>query len=101
VGDVREGGKSVRCIKGTVNSAGDKDHSSIDFDVYPNPAGNTFFVRQHGSRGATLLVLDLLGNTILRKPFTGETTVTLGQAGIYLIRVSDGQRASVRTMVIR
>jgi len=89
VGDGKEAGKSVRCIKGSVNTLQETDASSNNYQIYPNPTRNIFYVQQHHSQDCKLQVLDLFGHTILMKTFTQQTSVSLPKAGMYIIRISD------------
>jgi uncharacterized protein (TIGR02145 family) len=89
IGDGKDAGKSVRCIKGGVNSLDDAEQSSMNYFIYPNPAKGVFYIRQHETKACSLEVFDLMGKLILAKLFSQQTSVSLSIPGIYTIHLRD------------
>lgn len=88
VGDGKEAGKSVRCIKGGVNSLEDTDET-LNYIIYPNPSKNKFYVQQRANSECILQVFDFSGRMLQMKKFVHQTSVSITQPGIYNIRLQD------------
>lgn len=74
--------------------------SSILMSVYPNPTAETVYVEV--TEPAWLEVFSLNGRLVFRKETgAGIQAVTLDKRGIYIIKVSSGDRVSVKRVVRR
>ncbi|MDE6440960.1 MAG: Ig-like domain-containing protein, partial [Bacteroidales bacterium] len=98
----KDGGFTAVC-KVTVKAdttANEAVASSILTSVYPNPTAETVYVEV--AEPAWLEVFALNGRMVLRKEIgAGVQTVTLEKSGIYIIKVSSGDRVSVKRVVRR
>ncbi|MDE5605888.1 MAG: T9SS type A sorting domain-containing protein, partial [Bacteroidales bacterium] len=73
---------------------------SIITSVYPNPTAETVYVEV--AEPALLEVFALNGRMVFRKETgAGVQAVTLEKSGIYIIKVSSGDRVSVKRVVRR
>jgi hypothetical protein len=86
-----------------VNSINQPANTDVVFNVYPNPASNQFLVSYPNNDGAEMVVTDLDGQELLRKPFAGklETIDASGWAkGVYLVMLTNEQQTAVKKIVI-
>lgn len=104
---------------GTVNSAsiticgqeftlGTEDFENIDFTLYPNPNKGSFTVEfeSDSGLGTKIFVHDVLGRTVYSKTF--ENTAHFNQniqltntvSGIYFVTVIDGNRRTVKKIIV-
>ncbi|MBF4493614.1 T9SS type A sorting domain-containing protein [Flavobacterium sp. MR2016-29] len=104
---------------GTLNSAsisicgqtftlGTSDFENIDFSLYPNPNKGNFNIQfeSQGTKGVKVFVHDILGKNVYSNTF--ETTTQFNQniqlqnvsSGIYLVTVIDGDRRTVKKLVV-
>ncbi len=104
---------------GTINSAsinicnktttlGTADFENIPFVLYPNPNQGSFTIsfESESAKGVQIVVHDILGKRVYDKTF--ESTGTFNQniqlsnvaSGIYLVTVIDGERRTVKKVVV-
>ena len=95
-------------ICGQTYTLGTKDFETVDFALYPSPNRGNFniqFESQSGT-GVKVFVHDILGKSIYSNTF--EATTNFNQniqlsnvsAGMYLVTVVDGNRRTVKKMVV-
>lgn len=110
---------AVSGMFGTLNSAsisicgqtytlGTPDFENIDFVLYPNPNKGSFTIQfeSKSNDGVIVFVHDILGKKVYEKTF--EATADFNQniqlqdvsAGIYLVTVIDGNRRTVKKIVV-
>lgn len=86
----------------------DKVEAPIDFVLYPNPNKGSFtiqFLSESGS-GINVFVNDILGRTVYSNSFAGSAIFNQNiqlanvSSGIYLVSVIDGNRKTVKKIVI-
>lgn len=69
--------------------------------LYPNPARDHFLLSGIKGQG-TLEIYTLSGSQLLRTSFIGETKVDLNLAsGMYLVKITSGNKTTYRKLVIR
>ncbi|MCY7327010.1 MAG: T9SS type A sorting domain-containing protein [Saprospiraceae bacterium] len=73
--------------------------STFNFDIFPNPAGDTFFVRLPNARRHTVRLLDTQGKILWAKQ-TADSPVTIAMknlpAGTYRIGVDGGWKLGMK-----
>ncbi|MEG1024919.1 MAG: zinc-dependent metalloprotease family protein [Flavobacterium sp.] len=110
---------AVSGMFGTINSAsvnictqsftlGRDDFENIDFALYPNPNKGSFAIQfqSQSSSGCKVFVHDILGKKVYEHTF--ENTGVFNQniqlpniaAGIYLVTVIDGNRRTVKKIIV-
>ncbi len=80
-----------------------------NFSIYPNPNNGTFAIKLNSTSNSKINVqiYDISGKTILnnlyKNTFAFEKTIKLNsiQSGVYLIKVSDGERESIDKIIIK
>ncbi len=74
-------------------------------DVYPNPAGETLFVRTAGTGTVRAVIMDLSGRTVLSTDGELGSVLTLGvgrlPAGIYNLRLESGGKILGAAKVVK
>jgi hypothetical protein len=73
--------------------------SDSQLSIYPNPASGSFTVNFNGH----LQIIDLTGRVIYQQRLSNpQSTVNIQQfsAGIYFVKVSDGEREEVKKLII-
>ncbi|MTH17119.1 reprolysin-like metallopeptidase [Flavobacterium sp. LC2016-01] len=104
---------------GTLNSAsinicsqtytlGTPNFDNIDFSLYPNPNKGNFTIKfqSESATGVKVFVHDILGKTVYSKTF--ESTSNFDQniqlpnavSGVYLVTVIDGERRTVKKLIV-
>jgi subtilisin-like proprotein convertase family protein len=110
---------NVAGLFGTINSAsinicnktttlGTADFENVSFVLYPNPNQGSFTIsfESESQKGVQIVVHDILGKRVYDKTF--ESTGTFNQniqlpnaaSGIYLVTVIDGERRTVKKVVV-
>ena len=107
--DPNAGGLTIRLNGGTVLAARPEASQAASLQVYPNPVSRPsrqvqLRVSGLGTRTATVVVLNTLGQQLARQELTtGSTLLSLPQlaAGTYLVRLTtaDGQQTSQLLLV--
>lgn len=77
----------------------------LKVDIYPNPANTAVFIHLDGIKNnISLQILNTLGQEIVRKQYLQTQTITLPTStlstGIYIIKISDGDKESIQKLVI-
>ena len=80
-----------------------------DFDLYPNPNNGNFNVRFSNDKSPNIKVsvYDLLGKQVFSKVFDRELNfykniqLNNAQAGIYILKITDGDRETVKKIIIK
>ncbi|WP_406844724.1 reprolysin-like metallopeptidase [Flavobacterium soyae] len=109
---------AVSGMFGTINSAsvnictktftlGTDDFESIDFALYPNPNTGSFTIQfASESNNVQVFVHDILGKSVYKKTFevSGDFNQNIQlpnvSAGIYLVTVIDGNRRTVKKIIV-
>ncbi|WP_298508101.1 reprolysin-like metallopeptidase [uncultured Kordia sp.] len=80
-----------------------------NFAIWPNPTRGKFVVKftSTSSEDVTIDVFDIRGRAIFTKKynnsanFTEELNISSAQAGLYMVRVNDGERVSVKKLIVQ
>lgn len=109
---------AVSGMFGTINSAsvnictktftlGTDDFGSIDFALYPNPNTGSFTIQfASESNNVQVFVHDILGKSVYKKTFevSGDFNQNIQlpnvSAGIYLVTIIDGNRRTVKKIIV-
>lgn len=109
---------AVSGMFGTINSAsvnictqtftlGTDDFENIDFALYPNPNKGSFTIQfASESNAVKVFVHDILGKSVYAQTFeaSGDFSQTIQlpnvSAGIYLVTVVDGNRRTVKKIIV-
>lgn len=80
-----------------------QDGSSESLGVYPNPVSNgKVFVYSKNTLSKEIVIFDVLGKIVLQTTLnTKELNVSVLPAGIYIIKIKEGELVSTRKLVIR
>ncbi|MEN2401324.1 reprolysin-like metallopeptidase [Flavobacterium sp. MC2016-06] len=99
---------SVNICNKTYTLESPDDVENIDFTLYPNPNKGNFTIQftSESETGAKVLVHNILGKKVYDKTF--ESTADFNQtiqlsnvsAGIYLVTVIDGNRRTVKKIIV-
>jgi hypothetical protein len=84
------------------------NHPNETFSIYPNPAHSSFAISfneqwQHSSN-TNLQIFDLAGRCVYRQILANhQSSIAVNQlsAGVYFVRVSDGEREAVEKLIIQ
>lgn len=78
---------------------------ALSISVAPNPANSYFKVKTNNVVGATVQVVDVLGNVVLKETVMGSSKTISTENfrnGVYFVRVtSDNQRTIIRKVIVR
>jgi hypothetical protein len=76
-------------------------NTAINVNIYPNPANNRFTV--YGiTTEATITLFNSLGMQVFEQEIIGETTLEPNlSSGIYLVRISSGNKTTTKKIVIK
>ncbi|TDO98376.1 reprolysin-like metallopeptidase [Flavobacterium sp. 245] len=95
-------------ICGQTYTLGTPNFDTIDFSLYPNPNKGNFTIKfqSESATGVKVFVHDILGKTVYSKTF--ESTSNFDQniqlpnavSGVYLVTVIDGERRTVKKLII-
>lgn len=80
-----------------------------DFAIWPNPTRGKFVVKftSTSSEDVTIDIFDVRGRAIFTKQynnsanFTEELNIGSAQAGLYMVRVNDGERVSIKKLIVQ
>ncbi|MGB5394755.1 MAG: T9SS type A sorting domain-containing protein, partial [Lutimonas sp.] len=81
-----------------------------NFNIYPNPAENHFTVSFSSDQigDVNLMVYDMLGREIVQKRYTSQgirfredVLLPKIQKGIYFVKVSRGNQASTKKLILK
>jgi len=95
-------GLNIRCIKNS-NSNVEEMNSKKQFKIYPNPAYNSITIDFTGIRKSVLTIYNIIGEVVLQCDLNYETNrinVQTLPSGIYILKVSDPERAFQQKLVI-
>lgn len=88
-----------------INMVGMNDIQAASLKLYPNPTnGNVTVELPHMVSGATAVVLDLTGKTIVAKQFESATTtldLSAVSEGIYIIKVQNGNMLYTNKIIVK
>ncbi|KAF2335541.1 zinc-dependent metalloprotease [Flavobacterium daemonense] len=95
-------------ICGQTYTLGTPDFESIDFSIYPNPNKGNFTIKfqSESQTGVKVFVHDILGKMVYSKTFditsNFDQNIQLPNAvsGVYLVTVIDGNRRTVKKLII-
>jgi hypothetical protein len=84
------------------------ESETIQFEIYPNPAGKKFGVRssEFGVNGGTLEIYDLNGRKLLEKQIpkgseTVEVDVSSLESGVYFCRLISKNKSATQKLIIQ
>ncbi len=101
-----EGNMRIRMVTNVGQSAGIETlkNNKEQVNIYPNPATNSLQVSFAGtSEGSTLVMCDMLGNTVKQMPFnTQHCTISVAdlEAGVYFITLTSGASISTQKVIV-
>ncbi len=102
---VADGNSCVQTFTSVVqNTVGLEEQKNFDFSVYPNPSNERFTIQTvNAVDDVTIEVYDLLGKRIQLIPNAkAKTTISLKERdGVYLIKITSGQHAFVKRIVLK
>jgi uncharacterized protein (TIGR02145 family) len=99
--EVKEAGKSVRCLKGGVSGIQNSQNESIQFKIYPNPSESQLRVQYEYPREVTLQIYDAIGKKIIEKQFFESTDIEIAQKGIFFVKIIDGAYSKIEKLIIQ
>jgi hypothetical protein len=74
------------------------------FSVFPTPVrqGGDLYLNTPADRPSTVLITDIIGQTLIKRVVRGSTTVNTSslKAGMYLVRFLDGKEQIVRKVIV-
>lgn len=76
--------------------------ASYKASIYPNPvAGNLLNIKMADDRDVSFKIYDLTGRKVADGQFSGQTTINVNafSAGIYLLKMNDGQKDLVKRFI--
>jgi hypothetical protein len=83
----------------------DRDENSLQFDLFPNPAGELVTILlPEMVKQTSIEILDISGKTVRKLEYSiGKTTldVTDLSQGVYLVKVQSGDVNSVRKLIVK
>ncbi|WP_298419239.1 reprolysin-like metallopeptidase [uncultured Kordia sp.] len=86
------------------------DNTIEDFAIWPNPSNGRFTVNftTSSSEKITISVFDIRGRSIFEKKYDSTTTtfneelnMSSASTGMYMVRVNDGERVSIKKIIIQ
>lgn len=80
-----------------------------DFAIWPNPTRGKFTVNftSTSSNDVTIEIFDVRGRAIFSKKYSNsanfkqELNVSSAQAGLYMVRVNDGEKVSIKKLIVQ
>ena len=96
-------------ICGQIYTLSTPDFDTVDFSLYPNPNKGNFTIQfeSQSEIGVKVFVHDILGKTIYSKIFDATTNFDQNiqlpsntSAGLYLVTVIDGNRRTVKKIIV-
>lgn len=86
-------------------SASIEEVSPLSVSVAPNPANNFVKIKTNGAEGATVKMMDVLGNVVLKETVMGSSKTINTESfrnGVYFIRIeADNQRTINRKVIVK
>jgi subtilisin-like proprotein convertase family protein len=94
------------CLSPTI---GIEENTFEDFAIYPNPNNGSFHVllNSKSNSNINIQVYDIRGRTIFNNSyesaarFNQEITLNNAQSGMYLVKISDGERQTIQKIIIK
>jgi len=83
-----------------------EENSFEDFSLYPNPNNGSFNVMLNSNNDINIEVYDIRGRTIFNNTyestsrFNQEIQLNNAQAGMYLVKISDGEKQTIQKIVV-
>jgi len=85
-----------------------EENSFEDFSLYPNPNNGSFNVmlNSNSNNDINIEVYDIRGRTIFNNTyestsrFNQEIQLNNAQAGMYLVKISDGEKQTIQKIVV-
>jgi len=76
---------------------------ALTFNIYPNPAvGNTVHITSSNGEAVNVVIYSTLGQQVLTaKALTNELNVSNLNAGMYIVRISQGNATQTRKLIIK
>jgi len=93
----------IRLLMGNDWGAGVEENALEGVSVYPNPSQGIVNVSNNHNVSNTIVVYDMLGQVVLTKEATSDTTLDLSGngTGVYLVKVSNNNGSMVERVVIK
>ncbi|UCH13723.1 MAG: T9SS type A sorting domain-containing protein, partial [Bacteroidales bacterium] len=80
-----------------------KDEDIFNAVLFPNPAGNFFYVScESNDNSVELVILDMAGRIVLNKKINNNEIINIGtlNAGIYIINIKSKNRVYTKKLVV-
>jgi hypothetical protein len=78
----------------------ENSHPDGSFTLYPNPTTGTFKIQTPQLKNSQLEIFNMLGEKIYSDLLKEETIELNARAGIYFVRVSDGEKVYTQKLVV-
>lgn len=82
----------------------DKAQESIEgLNIYPNPvSSDRVYITSKSSQSKEIEIYDVLGKKILHTTITGkELNITTLTAGVYIIKIKEGEATATRKLIVK
>jgi len=91
------------------NTLSTSENELENFAIWPNPTRGKFIVKftSTSSEDISIDIFDIRGRAILSKKynnsanFTEELNISSAQSGLYMVRVNDGERVTVKKLIVQ
>ena len=84
-----------------VSGINDNFYSTNTISIYPNPSSGKAKIEWNGSKNASIKVFNLMGKEVLQQVISNEIDLSNYPKGIYIVKVSDGQKIYSNKIVIQ
>jgi hypothetical protein len=74
------------------------DQTQLDISIYPNPTNDKLFI-QGLSSSSRVSIYNVLGKLVLSQTISKEIDVKQLSKGIYILKIIDGQKETVRKFI--
>lgn len=98
--DGKDGGKSIRCLKGEVLGTDDLGNAPFGVRVYPNPSQQQVMVTCDQQEELMLRVADMQGKVVLEQRIVGTVAIDMQTRGMYLFTLSNDAGKVTQRIVI-
>jgi hypothetical protein len=94
--------KTVLCLNGSITGV-TNENETVSIEVFPNPSSSIFTLKKPSSSPATIEVVSVLGNTVIKTTIQGETStidLTKEARGVYFIKVTEGSEFYIQKIIL-
>jgi surface protein len=90
--------ESNKPVWGTCPTASIDDQNQLDISIYPNPTNDKLFI-QGLSDATKVSIYNVLGKLVLSQTISKEIDVKQLSKGVYILKIIDGQKETVRKFI--